>query len=66
MQSFKSRGFVREQFSWRWYYYFLTNEGIVHLREYLHLPDEIVPATLKKPRPAARPERSEVSIFFFR
>jgi len=56
MQSFKSRGYVKEQFNWRWFYFFLTDEGIVHLREYLHLPAEIVPATLKKQRAASRPE----------
>lgn len=64
MQSLKSRGYVREQFNWQWYYWFLTNEGIVYLREYLHLPAEIVPATLKKQalpagRPSGRPERDE-------
>merc|ERR1712193_537384 len=36
-------------------YRYLSNEGIEYLREYLHLPAEIVPATLKKTsRPAAR------------
>lgn len=54
MQSLKSRGFVEENFAWRHYYWRLTNEGIQYLRDYLHLPAEIVPATLKKqqPRPA--------------
>uniref|UniRef100_A0A7S3FH85 Plectin/eS10 N-terminal domain-containing protein n=1 Tax=Prasinoderma singulare TaxID=676789 RepID=A0A7S3FH85_9VIRI len=52
MQSFKSKEFVTENFAWRHHYYFLTNEGIEYLREYLSLPAEIVPATLKK---AARP-----------
>ncbi|XP_020253206.1 40S ribosomal protein S10-1-like [Asparagus officinalis] len=56
MQSFKSREYVRETFSWEHYYWFLTNDGIEHLRTYLNLPSEIVPATLKKaqkgpPRP---------------
>ena len=32
----------------QWHYYFLTDEGIAYLRAYLHLPEEIVPATLKK------------------
>merc|ERR1711898_38122 len=55
LTSLKSRGFVTEKFSWQWYYWYLTNEGIEYLREYLHLPAEIVPATLKKTsRPAAR------------
>merc|ERR1712212_1279467 len=53
MQSMKSRGYVRENFAWRHYYWYLTNEGIEYLRDYLHLPPEIVPATLKR---ATRPE----------
>lgn len=48
LQSLKSRGYVKEQFSWRHYYWYLTNDGITYLREYLHLPPEIVPATLKR------------------
>ncbi|XP_066603560.1 small ribosomal subunit protein eS10-like [Prorops nasuta] len=61
MQSLKSRGYVKEQFAWRHFYWYLTNEGIEYLRGYLHLPPEIVPSTLKRhqrsetarPRPAA-------------
>ena len=49
LQSLKSKGFVKEQFSWRHFYWYLTNEGINYLREYLHLPAEIVPSTLKRP-----------------
>ena len=57
MTSLKSRGYVSERFSWQWFYWYLTNEGIEYLREYLHLPAEIVPNTLKKSsRPASRPE----------
>ncbi|XP_001599602.1 40S ribosomal protein S10 [Nasonia vitripennis] len=48
MQSLKSRGFVKEQFAWRHFYWYLTNDGIEYLRTYLHLPPEIVPATLKR------------------
>jgi small subunit ribosomal protein S10e len=48
MQSLNSRGYVKTQFAWQHYYYTLTNEGIEYLREYLHLPQEIVPATFKK------------------
>ncbi|KAF5285635.1 hypothetical protein FQR65_LT13116 [Abscondita terminalis] len=61
MQSLKSRGFVKEQFAWRHFYWYLTNEGIEHLRTFLHLPSEIVPSTLKRPirtetaRPRAAP-----------
>ncbi|XP_055525954.1 40S ribosomal protein S10b [Wyeomyia smithii] len=53
MQSLKSKNFVKEQFAWRHYYWYLTNEGIEYLRSYLHLPPEIVPSTLKR---AARSE----------
>ncbi len=49
LQSLVSRGYVTERFAWKHYYYYLTNEGIQYLREYLHLPPEIVPSTLKKP-----------------
>lgn len=63
MQSLKSRGLVNEQFAWRHYYWYLTNEGIQYLRDFLHLPPEIVPATLKRQsrsEPArARPKMSE-------
>merc|ERR1711987_27820 len=55
MKSFKSRGYVTEKFSWNHYYWYLTNEGIEYLRDYLHLPEEIVPETLKKPRAPPRP-----------
>lgn len=49
LRSFKSKGYVKETFNWQYYYYYLTNEGIEYLRQYLALPPEIVPATLKKP-----------------
>merc|ERR1719297_133470 len=42
MLSLKSRGYVRETFSWQWYYWYLT--------------EEIVPATHKK-APTSRPAR---------
>lgn len=53
MGSLKSRGFVKETFAWRHFYWYLTNEGIVYLREYLHLPPEIVPASLQRVRKSA-------------
>jgi small subunit ribosomal protein S10e len=48
LQSLTSRGYVVTQFSWQYYYYSLTNEGIEYLRNYLHLPVEIVPRTFLK------------------
>jgi len=53
LTSLKSKGYVTEQFAWRHFYWYLTNEGIQYLRDYLHLPAEIVPATLKR---QTRPE----------
>uniref|UniRef100_A0AAR2KX88 Plectin/eS10 N-terminal domain-containing protein n=1 Tax=Pygocentrus nattereri TaxID=42514 RepID=A0AAR2KX88_PYGNA len=53
MQSLKSCGYVKEQFAWRHFYWYLTNEGIQYLRDFLHLPPEIVPATLRR---QTRPE----------
>ncbi|ELU40117.1 plectin/S10 domain-containing protein [Rhizoctonia solani AG-1 IA] len=34
MQSLTSKGFVKTQFSWQYYYYTLTNEGLDYLREW--------------------------------
>merc|ERR1712189_88051 len=59
LTSLKSRGYVKEQFAWRHYYWYLTNEGINYLRNYLHLPPEIVPSTLKRQAPReTRPRAS--------
>merc|ERR1712027_191793 len=59
LTSLKSRGYVKEQFAWRHFYRSLTNEGIQYLRDYLHLPPEIVPATLKRqPQRETRPRAS--------
>ncbi|CAL8260213.1 unnamed protein product, partial [Boreogadus saida] len=54
MLSLKSRGYVKETYCWRHFYWYLSNEGIVYLRDYLRLPAEIVPASLQRvKRPAA-------------
>ena len=63
-KSFKSKGYCKETFNWQYYYYYLTNEGIEYLRQYLALPEDIVPATLKKTastgiRPGSEPERKK-------
>ncbi|XP_044748254.1 40S ribosomal protein S10-like [Coccinella septempunctata] len=67
LQSLKSKGFVKEQFAWRHYYWYLTNPGIDYLRTFLNLPPEIVPYTLKRQtrtetaRARPNPIRSESS-----
>ena len=44
MQSLTSKGYVKTQFSWQWYYYVLTPEGLEYLREWyvqLHLRSDV-------------------------
>lgn len=62
LQSMTSKSLVTTKFSWQYYYYYLTNEGIEYLRAYLALPAEIVPRTFIKTqktglRPGAREDR---------
>lgn len=60
MKSLKSKNFVREQFCWGFYYWFLTNEGIINLRQVLQLPPEMLPMTHHQPaRTVQRPPRSQ-------
>ncbi|XHG01560.1 40S ribosomal protein S10-A [Aspergillus wentii] len=59
-QSLNSRGYIKTQFSWQYYYYTLTPEGLDYLREWLHLPAEVVPAThIKQQRSHAPPSRHD-------
>lgn len=48
MRRFKSKELAIETFNWQYYYYILTPAGVEYLREYLGLPAEIVPATMRK------------------
>jgi small subunit ribosomal protein S10e len=57
MESLASRQLVRHRFAWKHHYWFLTTEGITYLREYLNLPDHIVPNTHKKQQSRAPPPR---------
>uniref|UniRef100_A0A8C2LM64 Small ribosomal subunit protein eS10 n=1 Tax=Cricetulus griseus TaxID=10029 RepID=A0A8C2LM64_CRIGR len=51
IQSLKSQGYAKKQLpTWRHFYWYLTNDGIQYLHDYLHLPLEIVPATLPQPK----------------
>ncbi|KAJ3220504.1 40S ribosomal protein S10-A [Clydaea vesicula] len=60
LQSMNSRGLVKTNFSWQYYYYYLTNEGIEYLRTFLALPAEIVPRTfIKTQKTSGRPGRSD-------
>merc|ERR1719275_535656 len=55
MTSLKSRGYVKEQFNWQHYYWFITDEGIEFLRKYLNIPAEVLPKTYKQPKVPDRP-----------
>lgn len=57
MQSLTSKGYVKTQFSWQYYYYTLTEEGVEYLREWLHLPEGVLPATRLKETVQERPNR---------
>ena len=48
MQSLTSRGYVRTNFSWMWYYYYLTEEGIAYLRDYLGVDPDVLPKSRQK------------------
>ena len=48
LQSLRSRELVTERYAWRHYYYFLTDAGIAYLREYLNIPEDVIPNTLVK------------------
>jgi len=50
-----SRGYVKTQFSWQYYYYTLTDEGVEFLRNELNIPEGILPLTRLKNAPAERP-----------
>lgn len=47
LRTLKSKGVLDETFAWRHYYYILTGEGVNYLREYLGLPETVVPDTHK-------------------
>merc|ERR1739848_463330 len=58
LKSLKSKGFVKENYTWQHYHWALTDEGITYLREQLSLPENVMPNTLKRTQePQARPDR---------
>lgn len=58
LQSLTSKGYVKTQFSWQYYYYTLTDEGVEFLRNELNIPEGILPLTRLKGAPAERPQRA--------
>mmetsp|Transcript_38950 Transcript_38950/g.97533 ORF Transcript_38950/g.97533 Transcript_38950/m.97533 type:complete len:95 (-) Transcript_38950:81-365(-) len=41
-----SKGFVKERFCWKYYYFVLNDKGIEFLRKYLNIPPNVIPLTL--------------------
>jgi DNA-binding PadR family transcriptional regulator len=68
MQSLTSKGLVKTRFSWQWYYYTLTPEGVEFLREWCVSPSltfpSISPSNLKPQAPSPsrnRPRHAQKS-----
>ncbi len=59
MRSLLSRKYVTEIFTWQWHYYFLKNEGVKFLREYLGLPASVIPNTHRVEKDVKQEEAAE-------
>ncbi len=60
MRSLLSRKYVTELFVWKWHHYFLKNEGVKFLREYLGLPQTVIPNTHKVDRSTKKEDEEGV------
>ena len=49
LESLRSKGMVKETFSWQYHYYTLNDDGVRFLRNYLNIPEKVVPMTHKQP-----------------
>ena len=61
-RSLESKGYLSNIFSWKWNYYFLTDEGVKFLQQSLGLPAEVFPTTYKKskqPQPKVADEEKD-------
>ena len=59
LRSLASRQYCTEIFSWQWHYYFLTQTGITYLREYLGLPDNVIPNSHKFNNPIGEEDQEQ-------
>jgi len=59
LRSLASRKYCTEIFSWQWHYYFLTQAGVKYLRDYLGLPENVVPNTHKFNQEAEEEEENK-------
>ena len=49
LERLRSKGMVKETFSWQFHYYTLNDAGVFYLRKYLNIPEKVVPMTHKQP-----------------
>lgn len=49
LEGLKSKGMVKETFSWQFHFYTLSDEGVKYLQNYLNIPEKVVPLTHKQP-----------------
>jgi small subunit ribosomal protein S10e len=49
LERLRSKGMVKETFSWQFHYYTLNDSGVFYLRKYLNIPEKVVPMTHKQP-----------------
>ena len=64
MKSLKSKDLIKQIYVWQHFHWTLNEEGVTFLRQALHLPENVMPATLKRAQeqPAARQsQRPKVS-----
>ena len=59
LKSLTSKELVKKTFAWRHAYCSLTDAGIEYMRQYMGIPSDVVPKTLKVPAKAARPAGGE-------
>ena len=45
MNSLLSKGFVKKQYTWRVYYFTITEKGVDFIKSYLNFPSYLVPKT---------------------
>ncbi len=60
LRSLLSRKFVTEVFVWQFHHYFLKNEGVKFLREFLGLPQTVIPNTHKVDRSTKKEDEEGV------
>merc|ERR1712226_1080191 len=59
MKSLKSKDLVKQIFVWQHFHWTLNEEGVTYLRQALHLPENVMPQTLKRAQEAPTARQSQ-------